>query len=212
MIKETPRTGVIIIQDKNNKNDKKILRRVFSGLFVIMLIMFCSACGDNKSNDTSMTDSIVDAYMNEFCNYHISGMNQYCMADIDPYDDSESAVKACRALAERIVWEKINISVDGNSAIAQLRLTVPSDMEAICGSALNDAVAKLDGGSDDSWTDLLVSAIRKRAGKAKTEEISVEIHMTKVDNKWYIVKSLGVNHIVSDIRTSVAAVVSIIEG
>ena len=85
-------------------------------------------------------------------------------------------------------------------------------MEAICGSALNDAVAKLDGGSDDSWTDLLVSAIRKRAGKAKTEEISVEIHMTKVDNKWYIVKSLGVNHIVSDIRTSVAAVVSIIEG
>ena len=63
---------------------------------------------------------------------------------------------------------------------------------------------------DGDSADLLVSAIKKRAGSAKKEELTVEIHMAKVDNKWYIVKSLGVNLILSSVRTPVASVFAII--
>ena len=134
------------------------------------------------------------------------------MVNLDPYNDSDAEVKACRAIAERVDWESLPISIDGNSAIAQLKLTVPADVETVCGAALNDTVKALDGGSDDNYADLLIAAIKKRAGNAKTVTLSVEIHMTKVDNKWYIVKSLGVNRFLSEIRTSVTAVFSLIEG
>ena len=159
-----------------------------------------------------MTESLIESYMKAFRDFNISDINKCCLADRDIYDDSKDVVKACRAISNRTEWEILDISIDGSSAIAQLRLTIPSDTDTICGSALNDAVKALDSGSDDSYADLLISAIRKRAASAKTEEISVEINMTKVENKWYIVKSLGVNRKLSDIRTSVTAVFSMLEG
>ena len=203
--------GVISFM-RGAKNRRRILSGVFSVVFAMLMTIACSSCGDNKSNDITMTEKLLDSYMNAFCEYNISGMNKCCMVNRDQFDDSDAEVKACRTLAERIEWESLNISVDGNSAIAQLRLTVPADIDVICGSALNDAMKILDGGSNDNYSDRLTSAIKKRAGNAKTQALSVEIHMTKVNNKWYIVKSLGVNRILSEIRTSVVAVFSIIDG
>ena len=193
------------------KVSKRVYSRVFCVVVVLLMTVTCSSCGESVSSDSSMTQSLIDSYMNSFCDYNISGMNKCCMANRDPYGDSEAAVKACRSLAQRIKWEKLNISIDGNSAIAQIRILFPEDMEEICRLALNDTIKALDSGSDDNCSELLVSMIKKRAVKAKKQELSVEIHMTKVDNKWYIVKSLGVNRILSEIRTSVAAVYSMIE-
>ena len=191
---------------------KRLYCRMLCAVFALLMTVSCLSCGDNKSNDTTMTESLIASYMNAFRDYNISGMNKCCMVNLDPYDDSDAEVKACRAIAERVDWESLPISIDGNSAIAQLKLTVPADVETVCGAALNDTVKALDGGSDDNYADLLIAAIKKRAGNAKTVTLSVEIHMTKVDNKWYIVKSLGVNRFLSEIRTSVTAAFSLIEG
>ena len=158
-----------------------------------------------------MTEELLNSYMKGLCNYNIGAMNKCCMAKRDVYDDGESALKACKSLSSQIEWKSDNISIDGNSAIAQVSITMPLDIDSICGDALNDTVSILEGNPDDNPSDLLVSAIKKRAGRAETTVISAEIAMTKVENKWYIVKSLGVNRIVSDIRTPVVRVFSYVE-
>ena len=180
----------------HNHVRKSIVLRVFAAGFVLLMAFTCSSCGNSVSSDSTMTESLLNSYMKSFCDYNIGGMNRCCMANLDTFEDSDAIVKACRSIAQRVEWENLNVSIDGNSAIAQVRIILP----------------ELDGGSDADFSASLASAIKKRAGQAPTQEMSVEIHMTKVDNKWYIVKSLGVNRMISEIRTSVVAVFSIIGG
>ena len=192
--------------------NKTVCHKAAALLVILMLTLGCAGCGEDKSDDSTMTQSLLNSYMNSLCDYNITDMNKCCMAKLDSYNDSEEAVKACRSLAGRIEWQSENISIDGNSAIAQVRLTLPADFSEICDLALSDTIKSLDAGSESDPARLLTSAIKKRAGKAETVGFSVEVSMTKVDNKWYIVKSLGVNRVLSDIRTPVASVYSMIGG
>ena len=166
----------------NIKKSDARTARVISLIMALTVFFFCSSCGESKSDDSSMTEELLNSYMKGLCNYK-----------------------------SQIEWKSDNISIDGNSAIAQVSITMPLDIDSICGDALNDTVSILEGNPDDNPSDLLVSAIKKRAGRAETTVISAEIAMTKVENKWYIVKSLGVNRIVSDIRTPVVRVFSYVE-
>lgn len=195
----------------NIKKSDARTARVISLIMALTVFFFCSSCGESKSDDSSMTEELLNSYMKGLCNYNIGAMNKCCMAKRDVYDDGEAALKACKSLSSQIEWKSDNISIDGNSAIAQVSITMPVDIDSICGDALNDTVSILEGNPDDNPSDLLVSAIKKRAGRAETTVISAEIAMTKVENKWYIVKSLGVNRIVSDIRTPVVRVFSYVE-
>ena len=180
--------------------------RAVALLVALIMLITCAACGEDKSDDSSMTEELLNSYMNSFCDYNIAGMNKCSMAKLDTYDDGEETVKACRSLAGRIEWQCENISIDGKSAIAQIRITLPDDFNGICSAALSDAVTSLDRNVEGNPEEILSAAVKKRAEKAETTDISAEVCMTKVNNKWYIVKSLGVNRVVSDIRTSAAAV------
>jgi hypothetical protein len=179
-------------------------------LMLLLPVLACTSCGESKSDDSSLTESLLHSYMECFCDYNIAGMNKCSMGKLDSYDDCEQAVRACGMLAGRIKWEGDNIGIHGNSAIAQVKLTLPADFREICDLALSDVMKDVDGGSDGDPAEMLASAIKKRAGKAETAELSVEVSMTKVNNKWYIVQSLGINHVLSDIRTSVACAYSMI--
>ncbi len=193
-------------------SQKNAAARVVSLIVALLMMVALPACQEDRSDDSTLTQSLLNSYMKALCDYNISSMNKCCMAKREPFDDSEAEEKSCRSIASLIEWESENISIDGNSAIAQVRITLPEDIESICSAALGDTVKSLDEGSEEDCAQLLASAIRKRAGKAKTVTLSAEISMTKVDNKWYIVKSFGVNSILSDIRTPVAAVFSLIGG
>ena len=179
-------------------------------LMMLLPMLACSSCGESKSDDSSLTESLLHTYMECFCDYNIAGMNKCSMGKLDAYDDCEEAVMACGTLAGRIKWEGDNISIHGNSAIAQVKLTLPADFGEICDLALSDVMKTVDGGSERDPAELLASAIRKRAGNAGYTQLSVEVSMTKVNNKWYIVQSLGINHVISDIRTPVASAYSMI--
>jgi hypothetical protein len=172
----------------------------------VMMTFVCASCGDSKTDDNSMTRSLLDSYMSSFLNYDINGLNKCCMARLDGYDDSEEATKGCKILTSRIVWECETISIDGNSAIAQVKITRPADFEGICTAALDEAIDNLDKNPEADPGASLTSALKKQSSGAETTEESVEISMTKVDNKWYIVKSLAMNRIISDIRTPVRSV------
>lgn len=182
-----------------------------AAFFIIALpVSICNSLSESKSDDSVMTESLIDSYMKSVCDYDIAGMNKCSMARLESYNDCEEAVKACAYITSRIEWECENISIDGNSAIAQIRMTVPGDFDKICHLALSDLMKSIDSSSDDDPADLLASYVRKRAGKAETTALSAEISMTKVNNRWYIVKSLGVNRLLSDIRTQVACAFSVI--
>ncbi len=191
-----------------------VLRRTAAlCLLVLMLsvqMMACASCGESKSDDSTMTESLLHSYLGSLCDYDIAGMNNCCMAKLDPSGDCEEAVRACSSLAGRIEWKVESISIHGNSAIAQVNLTLPVDFGAICELALSDLMASVDEGTEGDPAQLLASAIKKRAAKAKKDVLSAEISMAKVNNRWYIVQSLGVNRILSDIRTQVAVAYSMI--
>ena len=155
-------------------------------------------------------DTLWDALVRAGKKAAIVADNKCSMGKLDAYDDCEEAVMACGTLAGRIKWEGDNISIHGNSAIAQVKLTLPADFGEICDLALSDVMKTVDGGSERDPAELLASAIRKRAGNAGYTQLSVEVSMTKVNNKWYIVQSLGINHVISDIRTPVASAYSMI--
>ncbi len=185
-------------------------KKITALIVALMMVLACAACGEDKSDDSSMTESLLESYMDSLCDYNIGGMNKCCMGKLDGFDDSPEAVKACQSLADRIEWECETISIDGNSAIAQIKITLPADFQAICSAALGDAIDTLDRKKEGSPADTLAAAIKKRAVKAKTVEISADVSMTKVNNKWYIIKSLGVNRIISDIRTATVAAFAVI--
>ena len=186
-------------------------RAVVCMLAVLMLFSLALAsCSEDKPDDSSMTRDLLNSYMNSLNSYNISGINKCCMAKLDGYDDSDEVSKGCRVFTSRVDWECENISIDGSSAIAQISLTIPGDFEEICTSALKDAVAQLEKDPKLNPASALHSALKKRAAGSATVEQSVEVSMTKVENKWYIVKSMGINRLISDIRTPVKGAYSIL--
>lgn len=184
--------------------------RTVSALFIALIMLFCVSCGESGSDDSAMTKALLDSYMTALCDYDLSGMNQCCMAGLEPYGDGEAAVKSCRSIAGRMDWESESIVISGSSATARLRMTAPADIPGICASALDDAVKSLDEDPDADPAELLASGIRKRAGKADVTAFSAEVTMAKVGNQWFIVRSPDVNRLLSEIRTPVAAAFAIL--
>lgn len=179
-------------------------------LAALCMIFVTASCSDNTVDDKDLTESLVKSYMESFCSYDISNMNKNSLSKWETYPDGDEVVTSCKLLASKIKWSVESINVSGNSAIAQVSVTLPADWNSICQAALDDAMMQLEQDSDRLPAEVIHSAIKNYANKADKTAMTVEITMSKVNNKWYITKSQDVNEILSEIRTSVAAVYSVI--
>lgn len=186
------------------------LRQWVALLTALTVMLLAVSCGKKQSTDQTMTEALITDYMNGLCKYDIAAMNKTCLSKLDAYGDSKDVNAACRLLTSKIKWQCDAVSINGNSAIAQVTVTLPTDFDGICRDALGDALLKLEQGSEKTPAELLRDAMGSRVEKAEVTDISVEISMNKIDNKWYIVQSNRVGGIISDVRTPVAAVYSMI--
>ena len=184
--------------------------RAIALLMTLFAALFSVSCGEKKSEDEAMTEALIRSYMDSLCDYNISGMNKCCMGGVASYGDGKQVVRACRSVASRIEWETESVTVNGSSAVARIKISVPADVAGICSAALDDAVGSFDAEPESNPYELLAAAVKKRAGKAELKELSAEVTMTKVANKWYIIKSSDVTGILSEIRTPVAAVFDVL--
>lgn len=187
------------------------LRQWVALLTALTVMLLAVSCGKKQSTDQTMTEALITEYMNGLCKYDISAMNKTRLSKLDAYGDGKDVNAACRLLASRIQWQSDAVSINGNSAIAQITVALPADFDGICRDALGDTLLKLEQGSEKTPAELLRDAMDSRAEKAEITDISMEISMNKIDNKWYIVQSNRVDGIISDIRTPVAAVYSMID-
>lgn len=205
---------IYIMSNKISKFDcfqNRHLIKITSILISAVLIFAMSACHKDESDDNTMTNTLLNDYMNSLCDFDINAMNKNNLSQIEDYSDSDGTKSACKVLAKKINWSIESVNINGSTAIAQVAITLPDDIEGICSSALSDAMMQLEQGSDKTTYELIQTQIEKYADSADTREISAEISMSKVGNKWFISQSLDTTSIISDIRTPVAAVYSIIE-
>ena len=137
-------------------------------------------------------------------------MNKNSLSVIESYGDSKAVNASCKVLAARISWQIENISINGNAAIAQITLVRPQNFEVICTDALSDAMRQIEQNAERTPAEILASAIKSRAEKTDAVQISVEIPMSKVANKWMISKTHTIDGIISEIRTPTSAVYSLI--
>ena len=137
-------------------------------------------------------------------------MNKNSLSKWEVYADGDEVTTSCKLLASKIKWTTESINVSGNSAIAQVNLTPPADFNGICREALDDTMLQLEQDSDRLPAEVLNLSIKNYANRADKISITVEISMSKVNNQWYIAKSQDVTDLLSDIRTPVAAVYSVI--
>lgn len=183
-----------------------------TAVFITMALIFLmNSCHNNESDDNTMTDTLLKNYMNSLCDFDISAMNENNLYKTDQYPDSESVKSACKIIAQKISWSVDNININGSTAIAQVKIILPNDVESICNSALNNSMMQIEQGSDKTPDELIRTEIKNYTDNAETREISAEISMSKVGNKWFISQSPDTASIISDIRTPVAAIYSIIE-
>lgn len=185
--------------------------RLFAVLMSAVMIFAATACQDNVEDDKTMTDSLIENYMDALCKFDIAEINKNSLGNINEYSDSSGVKSACKLIAGSIKWEITNININGSTAIAQIKIYMPSDIGDICQSALNDAMLQTENGSDSTPDELLRSAVKSRLADTEMEVINSEVSMSKIGNKWYISKSPDTAAIISDIRTPVAAVYSILE-
>lgn len=193
----------------NQRISNSIFVKVPVIFIVVSMILVTCSCRRNESDDSSMTDSILKGYMNSLCSFNIDAMNENNLSKISEYSDSEGIKASCKVIAEKINWSVENVNINGSTAIAQVKITVPNDIEGICSAALNDAMMQMEQNTDKTFDALIRDAIKKYADSAETQEISAEVSMSKVGNKWYISQSTDTAAIISDIRTPVAAIYSI---
>ncbi len=190
---------------KNGRRSTCVLLSV-----MLLLLMTVVSCGDNPSDDKTMTDEMITQYLTALCEYDIKTMNQNSLSAIESYGDSKAVNASCKVLAARIEWQIENISIDGNAAIAQVTIVRPQDFEAICTDALTDAMQQIEQSTEHTPTEFLAASIKTYAQKTDTIRISVEIPMSKVANKWMISKTHTIDGMISEIRTSTAAVYALI--
>lgn len=179
-------------------------------LAALCMVFVTASCRDNTVDDQDLTESLVKSYMEAFCSYDISKMNKNSLSKWEVYADGDEVTTSCKLLASKIKWTTESINVSGNSAIAQVNLTRPADFNGICREALDDTMLQLEQDSDRLLAEVLNLSIKNYANRADKISITVEISMSKVNNQWYIAKSQDVTDILSDIRTPVAAVYSVI--
>lgn len=185
--------------------------KITAVFIAIALVLLMTSCNNDESDDNTMTDTLLKKYMNSLCNFDISAMNENNLYKIDEYPDSDNVKSVCKIIAQKISWSVENININGSTAIAQVKITLPTDVEAICNSSLNDAMMQIEQGTEASSDELIRTEIKNYLNSAETHEISAEVSMSKVGNKWFISQSPDTASIISDIRTPVAAIYSIIE-
>jgi hypothetical protein len=174
------------------------------------LILVVCSCHKEESDDSSMTDTLLKNYMNALCEFDISAMNESNLGTIEDYSDSDSVKSACKILAGKISWSADNVNINGNTAVVQLNITLPNDIEGICRAAFDNAMIQLEQETDKTPDELIRTQLKKYADAADTRQISAEISMCKVDNKWFINQSTDTATIISEIRTPAAAIYSMI--
>lgn len=194
---------------KNNTSHSAV--RLLGLFMTLCVIMSAASCHNDTEDDSNLTENLVKSYMQSFCNYDISKMNGSSLLKFPSYDDSDDVNACCKLLASKVSWTIESINVSGNSAIAQVNVTMPNDFDGICKDALNDAMLQIEQDSHRLPAEVINLAIKKFANKADKTSITAEISISKVNNKWYIAKSQDVTEIISEIRTPVAAIYSIIE-
>lgn len=167
------------------------------------------SCGDDNSDDT-LTENLVSSYMDAVCDFNIPGMNKCRMTRIDASADSSQATASCVRLASLITWECEGISINGSSAVASIKMTVPVSYEKICFAALGDAMDSLGKNPDQKPSDALDSAIRSRGSRSDRILVTKDIRLSKVGDKWYVASSPDIDDIIFDIRSQVSAVYSVI--
>ena len=179
-------------------------------LSVMLLLLTVVSCKEQPSDDKTVTDQIIRQYLTALCEYDIKTMNKNSLSVIESYGDSKAVNASCKVLAARISWQIENISINGNAAIAQITLVRPQNFEVICTDALSDAMRQIEQNAERTPAEILASAIKSRAEKTDAVQISVEIPMSKVANKWMISKTHTIDGIISEIRTPTSAVYSLI--
>lgn len=192
-------------------NHKFYFYRIITVLMSAMMIFSAAACQEQEADDNTMTDTLIQNHMDALCKFDIEGINKNSLGKIEKYSDSSEVESACKLIAGSVKWEITNISINGSTAIAQIKIHTPSDISDICQVSLSDAMIQMERGSDATPDELLRSALKTHLESADTEPINSEVSMSKIGNKWYISKSPDAAAIISDIRTPVAAIYSILE-
>ena len=104
------------------------------------------------------------------------------------------------------------ITVSGNAAIAQISIAAPADYQTICREALDSAMLQIEQDtSEKPPAEILRLSIKKTVGQADRIPSTAEITLSKVNNKWYIVRSQDIADLMSEIRTAVVSVYTVIE-
>ena len=185
--------------------------RILAVLMSFIMLLAVQSCKKTEQDDKTMTDTLMKNHLNALCSFDISKMNENNLAKLDEYSDSEGVKTACKLFAGKITWSVESININSSTAIAQVKLDVPANIADICGSALDDAMKQIEQGTDTAPDELIRVGIKNRLGELEMSTVTSEIHMSKVGNKWYISKSPDTAEIISDIRTEVVAVYSVIE-
>ena len=176
------------------------------------LLLMCVSCGEKPDDDKDMTRSAVEQYLDAFGQYNIAKMNQVSLTKFAAYDDSAEVNAACKLLTSRTTRTVEGITVSGNAAIAQISIAAPADYQAICREALDSAMLQIEQDtSEKPPAEILRLSIKKTAGHADRIPSTAEITLSKVNNKWYIVRSQDIADLMSEIRTAVVSAYTVIE-
>ena len=176
------------------------------------LLLMCVSCGEKPDDDKDMTRSVVEQYLDAFGQYNIARMNQVSLTRFAAYDDSAEVNAACKLLTSRTTRTVEGITVSGNAAIAQISIAAPEDYQTICREALDSAMLQIEQDtSEKPPAEILRLSIKKTVGQADRIPSTAEITLSKVNNKWYIVRSQDIADLMSEIRTAVVSVYTVIE-
>lgn len=185
--------------------------RILAAIMSFIMLLAVQSCQNTQQDDKTMTDSLMKNHLNALCDFDIAGINENNLGKIDEYSDSEAAKASCRLIAGKITWAIESININSSTAIAQVKIDIPTNTADICGSALTDVIIQIEQNPDINQEEIIRNAIKTHLDEIQLSSLTSEIHMSKVGNKWYISKSSDTAEIISDIRTEVAAVFAVFQ-
>lgn len=175
-------------------------------LMTAAVVLTMVSCKGGGKDDNTMTNEIIQKHFAALTSYDVKAFNENSLCRFDELGDNDSIKAACKQAAAKCSWELEGISINGNTAVAQLDIDIPVNIDEVCKNALDDVMLQLDSTSGSSPNSMLNNALKKRLSELKTERTAIEVTMNKVNNKWYIAEDYEAIEIMSDIRTAVAAV------